>query len=277
MRNSLLVFLLVSWAASFGTPEGATRPQAAGSIRKNVIDGQELVYVPSGWFTMGGDEFERSRPASQVYLDSYWIGKNDVTVGQFRAFVAATGYQFKWGPPAYANGGQRVKWNDDDPMTRVGWGSARAYCKWAGGDLPTEAQWEKAARGTDGRKYPWGNEFSDQLCSCNMGVKTILGGQTGISHGLMPAGSYPNGASPYGCLDMAGNVWQYCLDWFNPYSDLSDHNPIGDKRNLYRVARGGSYLSYNAPELFQSDYRMPIAEGLAKPDYGFRVAMPLRH
>ena len=145
--------------------------------------------MPSGEFAAGwaAPGFGR-QTTRKIRLDGFWIAKNDVTVSQFFDYCAASGYKFDWD-------GRRPDWfweADDRPMVAVTSEEARAYCKWAGGDLPTEAQWEKAARGTDGRLFPWGNDWQINSCSCSQdgGEKTEPA----------PIGSFPKGASPYGCL-----------------------------------------------------------------------------
>ena len=125
-------------------------------------------------------------------------------------------------------------WIDTHPVN-VSWNDAKAYAKWAGVTLPTEAQWEKAARGTDGRVYPWGNDWD--AAKCNNSVGANHPGKTS------PVGSFPAGASPYGCLDMAGNVWQWCADWYGAdyYTTSPAKNPTGPATGTVRVLRGGSW------------------------------------
>ncbi len=124
----------------------------------------------------------------KVNIPEFWIGKTDVTVRQFKVFCKATGYKFDWGR---LGANQREK--NSHPMIDLDWKDAKAFSKWVGGDLPTEAQWEKAARGTDGRQFPWGNDWNPSKLHC--GVNTH-----GDWHTTAPVGSYPAGASPYGCL-----------------------------------------------------------------------------
>ncbi len=194
-----------------------------GQESTNAVDGAVMVWVPAGEFTMGSDNGSPDeKPAHQVYLDGYWIYKNDVTVAQYRKFCEVTGRNMpeepKWG------------WQDDHPIVNVTWYDAAAYALWAGVALPTEAEWEKAARGTDGREYPWGNEWDAAKCQFN-------------KQATAPVGSYPAGISPYGCLDMAGNVWQWCADWYGAdyYSHSPTQNPTGPETGRERVVHGGSW------------------------------------
>lgn len=195
-----------------------SRPPAdahLGDVWVNPKDGAKLVYVPAGEFIMGsndgpGDE----KPQRRVYLDPYWIYKHEVTAAQYRRFCSETGRKM---PNAPEWGGK-----DDHPIVRVTWDDAKAYADWAGVSLPTEAQWEKAARGTDGRKWPWGDMFEAAKCVCSVGTDRTS---------TAPVGSMPKGASPYGCLDMAENVWEWCADWFEAgllrgYSQADSDRPF---------------------------------------------------
>jgi len=178
---------------------------------------------------MGTDGGGIEGPAHQVTLDGYWIYKNEVTVGQYKQFCAATGRTVPDGQGA-----------DDHPVVNVSWFDAVAYCRWAGVRLPTEAQWEKAARGTDGRVYPWGNDWDDYDIKAN----TDEYQKSSQVHGTTAVGSFPKGASPYGCMDMAGNVWEWCQDWYDDvdyYKNSPTSNPTGPASGQYRVLRGGSW------------------------------------
>jgi formylglycine-generating enzyme required for sulfatase activity len=199
----------------------------------NQRDGAEMVWVPAGPFTMGA-----GRDAHTVTLDGYFIYKNEVTVAEYKQFCAATGRKMP-NPPFWG-------WIDTHPIVNVTWFDAVAYCRWAGVRLPTEAQWEKAARGTDGRKYPWGNVWDDYDIKAN----TDEYQKSSQVHGTTPVGSFPKGGSPYGCLDMAGNVWEWCQDWYQDgyYKSSPTSNPTGPDNGQYRVSRGGSWVydSYSA-------------------------------
>jgi len=263
--------------------------QPGKSLRGKV----EMVYVPAGSFTMGGISWRYMYPADvsvkkelasqgktvvedgswvqindknggyerfhndegptrQVYLDAYWIGKDLVTVSQFSEFTKASRYKFNWkkNQPEWG-------WIDNNPMVMVTWDDARAYCKWAGGDLPTEAQFEKAARGTDGREYPWGNRWDRSL---------LWAGQKTTS----TVGSIPAGASPYGCRDMAGNAWEWCRDWYSSYDGQPQTNPMGAETGTEKVLRGGDF-NLSAYTNFRSAYRHAADPKAGACVYGFRL------
>lgn len=196
-------------------------------------DGIIMVYIPPGEFTMGSNDYDDEKPPHTVYLDGYWMGKYEVTLGQYKTFVSETRYQAL---PSYVS---EYSPGDNCPVVGVSREDASAYCKWLSGKLgvqfklPTEAQWEKAARGTDNRKYPWGNKEPDRRLS-NFASKV---GKT------TPVGTYPKGASPYGLMDMAGNVWEWCRDWYGKdyYQSSPAKNPTGPKNAGSRVFRGGSW------------------------------------
>lgn len=203
-------------------------------------DGSEMILIPAGEFTMGSNDGEASeKPAHKVYLDTYEIGKYEVTVAQYRKFCRATGRAMPVEAPPWG-------WKDDHPIVNVSWFDAEAYCKWAGGRLPTEAEWEKAARGTEGRTYPWGNTWDKNKCAnYGLGLKSTAA-----------VGSYPSGASPYGCMDMAGNVWEWSADWHGEhyYSASPARNPKGPGSGKYRVLRGGSF--YNSDSNNRCAFRL---------------------
>ncbi len=212
-----------------GTAEGvALSAYRRGLVRfQSPIDGAELVFVPGGVFTMGLPEAEHrgESPAHEVELDSYWIYRFPVTNAQYERFKTESGHR----PRANSRGGA------DLPVSGVCWEDAQAYCEWAGARLPTEAQWEYAARGKEGYKYPWGNEWDpDRAC-----WDGNAGGEP------MPVGSFPQGASWCGAEDLAGNVWEWCRDWYKQdyySSGPPRHNPPGPSGpQTSHVLRGGSY------------------------------------
>jgi serine/threonine protein kinase/formylglycine-generating enzyme required for sulfatase activity len=206
-------------------------------------DGMVMVYVPEGEFTMGSNINDDERPIHQVYLDAFWMDQTEVTNKMYEFCVTAR----KCDPPHSRASYTRSNYYgyseyDDFPVTYVSWNDATAYCVWAGGGeyevrLPTEAEWEKAARGTDGRTYPWGEGIDCQKANYQDGSKFCVGDTSRV-------GSYESGKSPYGVYDMAGNVWEWVADWYSSsyYSTLQNgiHNPSGPTFGTYRVLRGGS-------------------------------------
>jgi len=179
---------------------------------------------------MGDADLTDAAP-HKVYLSGYWIYKTPVTVDMYRKFCAATRRSMPEAP--------HWGWKGDHPIVNVTWHDAKAYCDWADIALPTEAQWEKAARGTDGRTYPWGNDW-DESTLRNDDDFDIGSGSPAL------VGSFPAGASPYGCLDMANSVLQWCADWYdaNYYKSAPDHDPTGPTSGEDRVLRGGSWFYF---------------------------------
>jgi len=196
----------------------STRPEAKAETVVVAKDGSELILVPAGEFVMG-DESE----ACKRRLDAYYIGKNPVSNAQYRRFLEDT----KRPEPLFWDNKRYNRPNQ--PVVGVTWRDAIAYCEWADLRLPTEAEWEKATRGTDGRKYPWGQDDpTDSLCNFDNNVREPS-----------EIGSYPDGASPYGCFDMGGNVWEWCMTkWRDPYDEQEDNSTRGDEA---RVMRGGAF------------------------------------
>jgi formylglycine-generating enzyme required for sulfatase activity len=232
----------------------------------------DMVFIPAGEFVMGSDEGDEMAdsdefPQRLIYLDSFYIDKYEVTNEQFARFVEATGYltdaeRQGWGYTLTKRGWDKVNGADwrhpygpgsdirdkmNHPVVLVSWNDADAYCRWAGKRLPTEAEWEKAARGTDGRRFPWGNtspeskklNFCDSNCDFTWREEGI---DDGYKH-TAPVGSYTAGASPYGVLDMAGNVWEWVADWYDHYNPSPGPNPQGPKSGKCKVARGGAWTS----------------------------------
>jgi formylglycine-generating enzyme required for sulfatase activity len=281
----IILFLITTLAACTGasTP---TAPSGPISARISEIDGMEQVYVPAGGFLMGTtsadldqtlqecdncsrDWFKDEFPQHKVYLDAFWIDKTEVTNAMFTQFVAETSYQTdadKAGTAIIFNllseDWKKIKganWQhprgpttdidglDNHPVVQMSHNDARAYCEWAGRRLPTEAEWEKAARGTDGRIYPWGNQppagnllnFADRNLNIREGDNSEDDGYLFTA----PVGSYPDGASPYGVLDMVGNVGEQVADWYSNtyYASSSARNPTGPSSGNYFVIRGSSW------------------------------------
>jgi formylglycine-generating enzyme required for sulfatase activity len=234
----------------------------------NPKDGAAMVWVPAGPFIMGipeGITLSADDPQHKVTLDGYWIYRDDVTVDQYRKFCEVTNRAMPNEPD--------FGWKGNNPMTNVTWADAVAYATWAGAALPTEAQWEKAARGTDGRNYPWGgqatvddstNGWDTTKCAC--GANARAGNQAEGPHAV---GSFPAGNSPYGARDMAGNVFQWCADWYWFMPDEPATNPTGPATGRERVIRGGVWFG-GIPEMFRSAYRTYVAPGSGSDVTGFR-------
>ena len=198
-----------------------------GSTQTRAQDGMLMVYVPEGPFTMGSKDFSNAAP-HQVTLDAFWIDQTDVTNAKYANCVQKSsctapvgGVNSNTQSPYYGN-----SQFDNYPVINVNWDQAKAYCRWVGGDLPTEAQWEKAALGTTGYKYPWGDTLDQTYANYNSKDTTAVC-------------SYPKGNSPYGACDMAGNVWQWVADWFGDYGT----SPVTNSSGQVRVLRGGSWGS----------------------------------
>jgi formylglycine-generating enzyme required for sulfatase activity len=238
-------------------PVGAVPARAAVAPKGTVNDGYgDYVLVPAGAFKMGDDSgIAREKPAHVVDLDAYYIAKFEVTNRDWKKFRDDPGYddpkfwpegrvvprdQIPYWTQANNHGGG-TPGSDEYPVIGVNWDAATAYCAWLSAKtgrryrLPTEAEWEKAARGTDGRHYPFGNSVARSQAN-------FVGAQTYDT--VMPVGSFPGGASPYGAFDMAGNVMEWTQDWYDRdyYSVSPRKNPKGPATGAYRVVRGGSFF-----------------------------------
>jgi formylglycine-generating enzyme required for sulfatase activity len=278
-----------------------TRPAPAeaqaGDIRTITLPGDvavEQVFVPAGSFMMGSEDgADDEKPVHEVTLDAFWIDRTEVTNAQFAAFTADTGYittaesegggytvvnndyaytdgadwQHPQGPASNLNGLSR------HPVVLVSGDDAAAYCEWTGGRLPTEAEWEFAARGPDSPVYPWGDAFDgEKLNYCDRNCPFDHADQD-VDDGYeftAPAGSYPNGASWIGALDLAGNVWEWVNDWYGEYGSSSQTNPTGPSSGEYRVLRGGAWGSFGI--YARSSFRFGYQPGGRNLFIGFRCA-----
>mgnify|MGYP000949845094 CR=1 FL=1 len=276
--------------------------------------GAEVAFIEAGTFLMGattndelmiGDEaktLDDELPAHEVYLDAYWIDIYEVTNGKFQKFVAETGYEtiaeinhkipriyFPSGNPIFFTNDASANWKNPDalgtgiqdildhPVVQVTWQDADAYCSWAGGHLPTEAQWEKAARGTDGRLYPWGDKYNGNLLNGsdkNLGQDSSLFIYDDGYKYTAPVGSYPEGVSPYGVYDMAGNVMEWVQDYYESdyYSNSPRENPTGPSLGGgdQHLLRGGSWFA--GPKNNRVAHRIFPETTISYPHAGFRCA-----
>lgn len=226
---------------------------------------EEVVLIPAGVFLRGTNAGGYDeQPERRIYLDAYSIDRYEVTNHQYQAFVAATGHRKAAPPSRYAKNLSRVR-GVNQPVTYVSWDDAGAYCRWKGKRLPTEAEWEKAMRGVDGRLWPWGNA-PDPLAS-NWGSA-----RDGFEV-TAPVGSLKRDVSPFGVADGSGNVMEWVADWYaeDAYRHPSERNPEGPDHGVYKVLRGGGYTSAGADVRITSRSRMV-------PDFrdetiGFRCAV----
>jgi len=223
------------------------KPDTSIEVHFDLVPGNVpagMVKVPASEFIMGCDtESPDERPRRKVFVPTFFIDKHEITNIRYQRFDPT--YTF---PPELAS----------HPVVNVTWHEAVAYAEWAGKRLPTEAEWEKAARGETGRLYPWGNTFNDAMCNVAGTLASLL----------KSVGQFPEGRSPYGCYDMAGNVWEWVEDWYAPYpGNLDMRNDYGQQ---VRVIRGGAYTesAFHA-RCANRDYERP---NVGRPDIGFRCA-----
>lgn len=201
------------------------------------------------WFEQGVDE----APQHRVKLPAFWIDRYEVTEAEYATFVQQAGHQ---APRLWA--GRPVR-RDDHPVGDLSWDDADAYCSWAGKRLPTEAEWEKAARGEDGRLWPWGSEY-------RAGTANL---QDSGRDDTSPVGSHPNDVSPYGVYDMAGNVMEWTASWYEPYPGSTLARP--DFGQKYRVLKGGAWTTPPLP-FSRAANRHAIAPKWDHPHFGARCA-----
>jgi len=241
------------------SPKLASKPQPPAQLVGK--DGAPMVLIPAGEFTMGSDKGDDDEePIHRLFLDSFYMDKFEVTNGRFAKFVEAIQSEPPWG---FADQETPVV-HADQPVRWVNWMDAWGYCLWAGKRLPTEAEWEKAARGTDGRIYPWGNEPPTPLHAV-FGLKE--GAET-----VSPIGNRTQGRSPYGAHDLAGNLYEWVADWYDDafYTTNPTVNPRGPLQGTTKVQRGGSYI--NTPYRLRSSFRTKADPTEHEPNVGFRCA-----
>jgi formylglycine-generating enzyme required for sulfatase activity len=282
------------------------------TIRINPIDDAALLYIPEGKFYMGTgirwegmpassnddpNALEHEMPSHRLFIDAFWFYRTHITNAQFAKFVDATGYQTtaetvgysyllnpngEWASLAGMNWlapegpGSDLAGLEEHPVVHVTWSDAAAYCEWAGGRLPTEAEWERVANGhrAGWQKYPWGGHLPTgeraNFCDVNCPFDFANTKQNDGYDRTSPVGSYPLGVGPFEAMDMAGNVWEWIYDWFDEdyYLDSPHENPTGPASGTYKVIRGGGWTSNNF------DMRV-TNRGYADPEYssfvyGFR-------
>jgi len=300
-------------AVVWRTPKPPANPQK-GDVWVNPKDGMEMVYVAPGEFIMGTSSADLDvwlkehpddavhmrqvehpwllgeQPRCRVRLKGYWIARTEVTNAQYLRFVQATGHR----APDHWQDGRPPAGLENFPVINVDWRDVCAYSNWARGRLPTEAQWEKAARGGDGRSFPWGFGWMEERCrnlALIMGGAYRAKGYSGnvmgwlsalqdwqqthdpLREGPAPVGSLPAGASPYGCVDMAGNVEEWCADWYakDAYRRYAKGDLALPKEGTHRVTRGGSW-NRDQPRFFHCASRGRSNPGMCSDFCGFRYA-----
>jgi formylglycine-generating enzyme required for sulfatase activity len=216
---------------------GAGIMTAAGDTPKEITakDGAPMLFVPAGEFWMGlseGEGLDDEQPRHKVYLDAYYIDKFEITTERYSKFLAASGWEkpVNWDKVRFPEHAER-------PVIGVSWSDADAYCRITGRRLPTEAEWERAARDENERKFPWGDTRPKASLA-------LFGHMTQFSYDILkPVGSYPHGKGPYGTFDQAGNVAEWVEDWYDGeyYREGPERNPRGPVRGQYKMTRGGSW------------------------------------
>lgn len=267
----LLVGLLAMGAGE--VPTNSTSP--AAPIELTGKDGAPMVVIPEGPFIMGSnDGAGNERPEHKVYLEQYAIDKFEVTIGRYAKFLGAAKHA---SPSAWDD--DSVTAAGDRPAVGLSWLDAEAYCKWAGKRLPTEAEWEKAARGTDGRRYPWGHmqPFVD-IANYNRGVwvsdaVTLAPVASGVQGMSVRHGTKEGGKSPYGLYQMAGNAAEWVADWYDReyYRKSPERNPKGPAEGDKRVIRGGSWN--DPPSGIRTTVRVSAEPDFQDRTVGVRCAM----
>jgi eukaryotic-like serine/threonine-protein kinase len=309
-------FVMISLACSRGSDkamEGTVQAEdslvvvgtvEAGLTQVALQDGMVMVNVPGGEFLMGAKVSEKratdeERPLHIVLVDNFWIDRTEVSNAMFATFIEESGYQTDaekagWGYVWTKDGRTEAAGADwmhpqgqdssldgleEYPVMLVSWNDATAYCTWVGRRLPSEAEWEKAARGIDGRFYPWGEEFDSSFANVDdeevfdeYMVDCSASGCDGYAKSS-PVGSFEAGASPYGVLDMAGNLWEWTADYYERfyYTKASSNNPQGPAEGDRHVLRGGSWL--NSDYDISTTYRAGNIPDYRSDKLGFRCVV----
>jgi len=271
LRSMMLMGIVLVAAPAVTVAQGLEK-EAKGK------DGAPMVLIPEGSFPMGVPHGDRDGgrdeyPRHDVFVNNFYIDKFELTNGRYLEFVKATNHRVPQNP----KNATRNLWQGDTitesladrPVVNVDWADANAYCQWAGKRLPTEAEWEKAAKGTADRRFPWGNvEPTNKHLNFN---QQWIGEKT-----LMPVGSYELGKSPFGVYDMAGNVWEWVNDWYDAkyYEKSPAKNPMGPDSGTKRVLRGSGWQ--NETPTVRIFTRVDSDPTIRNESTGFRCAMDAR-
>lgn len=289
-----------------GDREESSKLYTAASQFHSVIY-PDMVYIPPGKFHRGSNKgLDWESPSAEIFVDGFWIDKYEVTNQQYKAFIEATGYRVPCKSNAAGSWADPYNWDNDEktypvgkgrhPVVLVSWNDASAYVRWAGKSLPTEAEWEKAARGTDGRRWPWGDRWVSSLCNSSERLAKIrkfrgrkdwnkwfnnvwlkLKPKERNKDTTKPIGSYPGGASVYGLHDVAGNVYEWCKDWwdedFYRREESRKDNPVcHTRRSKRKVIKGGSWHWHGSDSARGSSRSCYYYNKADKPYIGFRCA-----
>ncbi|MBI5411518.1 MAG: SUMF1/EgtB/PvdO family nonheme iron enzyme [Nitrospirae bacterium] len=243
----------------------STEPAAQPASTNEAPVAEEMIAIAAGSFTrgttVGGYDEQPERP---IHLDAFSIDRYEATNHQYRAFVAATGHRKAAPPSRYAKNMSRMG-GVNQPVAYVSWEDAEAYCRWKGKRLPTEAEWEKAMRGLDGRLWPWGNDQNPMASN--------WGAAKDGYEATAPVGAFKRDVSPFGVADGAGNVMEWVADWYaeDAYREPVDKNPKGPDHGVYRVMRGGGYTTSGSDVRITS--RSKMVPDFRDETIGFRCAI----
>jgi len=277
-RSILALMFVLVLVAGCGPASHSTPVAPSQDTRLRPADGMTMVWVPGGEFRMGRTWSLKDR-VHTVELDAFWIDRTEVTNGHFRRCVEVGACRApttcNWGEPTYGDASKT-----DHPVICVTWQEANDYCRWAGARLPTEAEWEYAARGPSTTTYPWGDDFDGtRLNSCDVNCPHEDERSTDYDDGYAltaPVGSYPSGASWCGALDMVGNVWEWVADWYGPYPLTRQTNPAGPESGSERLIRGGAWYHNDEYGFLRADNRHPFEPRDYNYLIGFRCVVPAR-
>ncbi|MBI4401673.1 MAG: formylglycine-generating enzyme family protein [Nitrospirae bacterium] len=255
VRSGLVGMFMVVVVVAWILPAGAQLDKFRKSKKEAEAvtgDAAPMALIPAGEFWMGVDGpigLDDERPRHKVWLEAFAMDHYEVTTSRYARFLAATGRT-----PPWLWESVNLAIHGDRPVIGVDWYDADTYCRWAGKRLPTEAEWEKAARGTDERRYPWGNQVPTAELANH-----AVGARFSYSQALMPVGRYDKAASPFGLYDMAGNVWEWVQDWYDGgyYERSPERNPIGPEQGQFKVLRGGSWSELPKYLLTYGRFKLP--------------------